>query len=154
MNGTTEWQWTSRSTSASIELCDFGQVTSPLWVSVYSSGKTSEEMISEVLFFFFFPALIWHHSAISTQQSVARTFFFSICKSTKEEMGYNKGKEECMLACLVASTLLWSLLTSAHQASLSMGVFRQEYWSGLLLPSPKEELDKTKMASCRRLKIR
>ena len=60
-------------------------------------------MISEVLFFFFFPALIWHHSAISTQQSVARIFFFSMCKSTKEEMGYNKGKEECMLACLVAS---------------------------------------------------
>ena len=128
--------------------------------SLHLSGSQFTHLEKQVrrwslrFFFFFFPALIWHHSAISTQQSVARTFFFSICKSTKEEMGYNKGKEECMLACLVASTLLWSLLTSAHQASLSMGVFRQEYWSGLLLPSPKEELDKTKMASCRRLKIR
>ena len=29
--------------------------------------------------------------------------------------------------------LLW---TVAHQASLSMGFLRQEYWSGLLFPSP------------------
>ena len=26
--------------------------------------------------------------------------------------------------------------TIAHQASLSMGFLRQEYWSGLLFPSP------------------
>ena len=28
--------------------------------------------------------------------------------------------------------------TVAHQAPLSMGFFRQEYWSGLLFPSPGE----------------
>ena len=31
-----------------------------------------------------------------------------------------------------------SRLTVAHQASLSMGFSRQEYWSGLLFPSPKD----------------
>lgn len=39
-----------RSTSASTELCDFGQVTSPLSVSVCSSGKMREEMTSAVFF--------------------------------------------------------------------------------------------------------
>ena len=29
-----------------------------------------------------------------------------------------------------------TLSTIAHQAPLSMEFFRQEYWSGLLLPSP------------------
>ena len=28
--------------------------------------------------------------------------------------------------------------TVAHQAPLSLGFFRQEYWSGLLFPSPGE----------------
>ena len=32
--------------------------------------------------------------------------------------------------------LLVTLLDLAHQAPLSMGLFRQEYWSGLLFPSP------------------
>ena len=33
--------------------------------------------------------------------------------------------------------------TAAYQAPLSMGLSRQEYWSGLLLPSPMEEEDST-----------
>ena len=32
--------------------------------------------------------------------------------------------------------------TEAHQASLSMGFSRQEYWSGVPLPSPSVSLDK------------
>ena len=31
--------------------------------------------------------------------------------------------------------------TVAHQASLPMGFSRQEYWSGLPLPSPEDLLD-------------
>ena len=31
--------------------------------------------------------------------------------------------------------------TIAHQASLSMGFSKQEYWSGLPLPSPRDLLD-------------
>ena len=35
--------------------------------------------------------------------------------------------------------LLATPRTAAHQAPLSMGFSRQEYWSGVLLPSPTEE---------------
>ena len=35
--------------------------------------------------------------------------------------------------------------TVAHQAPLSMGVFRQEYWSGLPFPSPMHESEKWDM---------
>ena len=43
-------------------------------------------------------------------------------------------------SCLVMSTLCnpW---TVAHQASLSMEFSRQEYWSGLSFPSPRDHLE-------------
>ena len=37
---------------------------------------------------------------------------------------------------LVSHVRLCDPWTVAHQASLSMGFFRQEYWSGLSFPSP------------------
>ena len=37
------------------------------------------------------------------------------------------------LSCVRLSVTLW---TVAHQASLSMGFSRQEYWNGLPYPSP------------------
>ena len=40
------------------------------------------------------------------------------------------------LASKLCPTLLWPPWTIAHQAPLSMGFPRQEFWSGLLLPSP------------------
>ena len=40
-----------------------------------------------------------------------------------------------LLATLWTLTTLW---TVAHQAPLSMGFSRQEYWSGLLFPTPKD----------------
>ena len=45
-----------------------------------------------------------------------------------------------MCVCLVTQLCptVWTLWTIAHQASLSMGFSRQEYWSGLLLPSPED----------------
>ena len=45
-----------------------------------------------------------------------------------------------MHACSVMpdSATLW---TVAHQAPLSMGFPRQEYWSGLPFPSPEDLLD-------------
>ena len=36
----------------------------------------------------------------------------------------------CMLSC--------SVLSDSHQAPLAIGFSRQEYWSGLPLPSPKD----------------
>ena len=49
----------------------------------------------------------------------------------------------CVRACSCVHTLICSVIsdsvtswTTAHQAPLSMGFPRQEYWSGLPLPSP------------------
>ena len=41
----------------------------------------------------------------------------------------------CVLSCVQLFVTPW---TAAHQAPLSMGFSRQEYWSGLPLPSPGE----------------
>ena len=38
-----------------------------------------------------------------------------------------------LLSCVQVFASLWTI---AHQASLFMGFFRQEYWSVLLFPSP------------------
>ena len=43
--------------------------------------------------------------------------------------------------------LLATPWTAAHQAPLSMGFFRQEYWSGLPSPSPMHEGEKWKRSS-------
>ena len=42
----------------------------------------------------------------------------------------------CMLSCFSHVQLFATLWTIACQAPLSMGFSRQEYWSGLPLPSP------------------
>ena len=42
-----------------------------------------------------------------------------------------------LLSHLVVSDSLVTSMTVAHQALLSMGFSRQEYWSGLPFPSPK-----------------
>ena len=41
-----------------------------------------------------------------------------------------------MLSCFSCVLLFATLLTVAHQAPLSMGFSRQEYWSGLTCPPP------------------
>ena len=38
--------------------------------------------------------------------------------------------------------------TAAHQAPLSVGFSRQEYWSGLPLPSPRESLEQSIFWMC------
>ena len=42
----------------------------------------------------------------------------------------------CMLSCFSCVQLHATLWTAAHQAPLSTGFSRQEYWSGLPFPSP------------------
>ena len=44
-------------------------------------------------------------------------------------------------ACSVAQWCLTLAWTVAHQAPLSMGFFRQEYWGGLPCPSPRDLSD-------------
>ena len=42
----------------------------------------------------------------------------------------------CVLSCFSHAQLVATLWTVAHRAPLSMGFSRQEYWSGLLCPTP------------------
>ena len=42
----------------------------------------------------------------------------------------------CMLSCLSHVQLFATLWTVAHQAPLSMGFSKQEYWNGLSCPPP------------------
>ena len=42
----------------------------------------------------------------------------------------------CVLSCFLGVQLFATLWTVAHQAPLSMGFSRQEYWSGLPCPPP------------------
>ena len=44
--------------------------------------------------------------------------------------------EYCVVLVSQLCLTLCNLWTIAHQAPLSMGFSRQEYWSGLLFPSP------------------
>ena len=45
-------------------------------------------------------------------------------------------KLRCLAARLAVPSSLWTPCTAAHQAPLSIGFFRQEYWSGLVFPRP------------------
>ena len=42
----------------------------------------------------------------------------------------------CVLSCISRVQLFVTLWTASHQAPLSMGFSRQEYWSRLPCPSP------------------
>ena len=48
----------------------------------------------------------------------------------------NAGKLKVKVKLLSSIQLLVTPWTAAHQAPLSMGFARQEYWSGVPLPSP------------------
>ena len=60
------------------------------------------------------------------------TFVFYFWKRSKPE---GKGKEKSLSRVRLFTTP-W---TAAHQAPPSMGLSRQEYWSGVPLPSPMNE---------------
>ena len=47
------------------------------------------------------------------------------------------GSESCVCVCVLSRVWLFATLwTTARQAPLSMGFFRQEYWSGFPFPLP------------------
>ena len=46
------------------------------------------------------------------------------------------GIHMCLLSCFSSIQQFVNLWTVVHQAPLSMGISRQEYWSRLLFPSP------------------
>ena len=57
--------------------------------------------------------------------------------TTVYRVGHNYTTEhKCTCACLITPVFV-TLWTVAHQAPLSMGVSRQEHWSGLPCPPPR-----------------
>ena len=60
----------------------------------------------------------------------------------------NAGKWKVRVKSLSRVQLLATPWTAAHQAPSSMGFSRQEYWSGLPLPSPSTDLDSHKYTLC------
>ena len=54
---------------------------------------------------------------------------------------YQRDMHECLLSCFSHVQLSVTLWTVTHQAPLSMGFSRQEYWSGLPCPSPGDLRD-------------
>ena len=51
--------------------------------------------------------------------------------------GAERGMHACVLNCFAHVQLYATLWTVAHQAPLSMGFSRQEYWSGLPCAPPE-----------------
>ena len=63
------------------------------------------------------------------------TLFYLILSGRWYNYPYFTG---CMLSCLSCVWLFTTLWTVAHQAPLSMGFSRQEYWTGLPCPPPED----------------
>ena len=63
----------------------------------------------------------------------SRVFFFSILVDTQYYVSF---RHVCLLSRFSRVRLLATLWTTAHQAPLSMGFSRREYWSGFPCPPP------------------
>ena len=76
---------------------------------------------------------------MSGQSSLYRLHTASGCKFSGNRMAI---RQSVAIQSLTHVRLFVTLWTTAHQAPLSMGFPRQEYWSGLPVPSPGDILDK------------
>ena len=77
----------------------------------------------------------WHcchprHMRLSSSGNLAQTYSWWQKGPQQQERAY------CMLSHFIHVQLFALLGTIAHEASLSMGFSRQEYWSGLPCPPP------------------
>ena len=75
----------------------------------------------------------------STFFSIERTETFLLFCGRNRKCGF-RYITECLYACVHAQSVWLFAIpwTVAHQALLSMEFPRQEYWSGLLFPSPED----------------
>ena len=72
-------------------------------------------------------------------------YLFSV-KVSYRPWGYRSKEDKVPTLIVIVYSLSYvslfaTLWTIAHQAPLSMGFHRQEYWSELLFPSPRDLLD-------------
>ena len=77
------------------------------------------------VFFFFFKALmtgLFQSLLCLGMRDVQRIYYIYVCA--------------CMLSYFSHVRVIVTLWTTAHEAPLSMGFSRQEYWSRLLCPPP------------------
>ena len=58
-----------------------------------------------------------------------------------------------LLRCFSRVRLCVTPETAVHQAPLSLGISRQEHWSGLPFPSPMHESEKVKVKSLSRVRL-
>ena len=66
------------------------------------------------------------------------------CKfqTSTDNLNFKRDSKENMHACVPSRVLLFATpWTIVHEASLSMGSSRQEYWSGLPFPPPRDLSD-------------
>ena len=76
----------------------------------------------------------WHHALGGERpvEGLQRDCLFSVMQGA----GFCGYDCKCWAQLLQSCLTLCNLWTVAHQAPLSMGFSRQEYWSGLLCPPP------------------
>ena len=85
--------------------------------------------------------LLFLHSRKSTVSSVSKYLqqLSHKCSDSLFLFCYSPSRKP-IAVCVLAKSPQWCLFaipgTVAHQAPLSMGLFRQEYWSGLPCPPP------------------
>ena len=72
-----------------------------------------------------------------TKNFVLRLKQHSLVTSSGLEQDTVRTLHAC-ISCFSHVRLFWTLWTVAHQAPLSVGFSRQEYWSGLMCPPPFE----------------
>ena len=72
-------------------------------------------------------------------QCISLNIYIYLCKQEKQDLGQCNGWQrstevivsQCLLSCLSCVRLFATLCTVAYQPPLSIGLSRQEYWSGL-----------------------
>ena len=101
-----------------------------LWTANLSQVGHNINNLKHVCFFFFL-SLFWPHS------------LWDLSYLTRLNPGPRQWKRRvltltCVLSCFSHVWLFATPRTVALQAPLSMGLSRQEYWSGLPLPSPRD----------------
>ena len=71
----------------------------------------------------------------------SRKIFFPEGDVLKSKITLSRSVRACMLGHFSCVRLFETISTVVHQAPLSLGVSRQEHWSGLSFPSPGDLSD-------------
>ena len=115
----------SKSTSA---LCSF--------FHSFQSLKKSHHPVSLSILLLCFPFVHGTLQSDSAQDDTYSLLLLAVCLPDYTLPEHEPQRSKCLCQQLSHVHLSATPRTGAHQASLSMGFSRQEYWSGLPFPSP------------------